>query len=64
MAKLKNNPDYTRIRLGLITNKIEEAIEKHIFVRIGDIAVVFRSMISVLDNECNRHTCSFALKGA
>ncbi|SHE22024.1 Gfa-like protein [Bathymodiolus brooksi thiotrophic gill symbiont] len=32
MAKLKNNPDYTRIRLGLITNKIEEAIEKHIFV--------------------------------
>jgi hypothetical protein len=31
MAKLKNNPDYTRIRLGTITNDIKEPIEKHIF---------------------------------
>jgi hypothetical protein len=32
MAKLKNNPTYTRIRLGLITNDIQEKIDKHIFV--------------------------------
>ena len=32
MAKLKNNPNYTRIRLGSITSDINEPIEKHIFV--------------------------------
>ncbi|SMN00660.1 Gfa-like protein [uncultured Candidatus Thioglobus sp.] len=31
MAKLGNNPDYTRVRLGTITTPINEVIEKHIF---------------------------------
>ncbi|CAB5506933.1 aldehyde-activating protein [Bathymodiolus azoricus thioautotrophic gill symbiont] len=33
MAKLKNNPDYTRVRLGTITTDVDEAIEKHIFTQ-------------------------------
>jgi hypothetical protein len=32
MAKLKNHPKHTRIRLGLIENDIQTPIEKHIFV--------------------------------
>jgi hypothetical protein len=32
MAKINNNPNYTRIRLGLIEGDINEKIEKHIFV--------------------------------
>ncbi len=31
MAKLSNNPNHTRVRLGTITNDINEPIEKHIF---------------------------------
>jgi len=30
-AKLKNTPDYTRLRLGLIQEDIKEKIDKHIF---------------------------------
>ena len=31
MAKLKNNPNHTRVRLGTITTKINESIKKHTF---------------------------------
>jgi hypothetical protein len=31
-AKVKNNPDYTRIRLGLIEGDIQERVGKHIFI--------------------------------
>ncbi|WP_428086946.1 GFA family protein [Candidatus Thioglobus sp.] len=31
MAKIKNSPNHTRIRLGTITTDINEAIERHIF---------------------------------
>jgi len=31
MAKLKNNPDFVRVRLGSITNDVNVKIEKHIF---------------------------------
>ena len=33
MAKLKSQPDKTRIRLGTITTKVDEPIEKHIFTQ-------------------------------
>lgn len=32
MAKLKQKPEYTRIRLGTITTEVNEPIEKHIFL--------------------------------
>lgn len=31
MAKIKNNPQHIRVRLGAISNDIHEPIEKHIF---------------------------------
>jgi hypothetical protein len=39
MAKLKNNPDYTRVRLGTITTDVDEAIEKHIFTQSGGCSI-------------------------
>ncbi len=33
MAKLRQNPKHTRIRLGTISSDVNEPIEKHIFVK-------------------------------